>query len=282
MQRCDQFRPPPPPRLDHARYAADFNEVKRLGVRNSAARTVYETETAHFWSDFTSTVTPPGHWNQITRVIANDRALKLSEKARLLALLNLVLADAGIVAWDAKYTFNFWRPITAIRNGDADRNPDTTKDQDWQPLLVSPAFPEYVSGHSTFSGAAAAVLAHFFGGDEVTFRITSDSLPGVVREYHSLVKTAEEIGHSRILGGIHFTSSDKAGRASGAALGAYVCRRFLIASEPGSNRNQHAQLGPGPGSPRLASFPPLKVPGFWRSVEVGSESAFANRFARSE
>ena len=242
MTSCEQFRPPPPPRLDGAQYAADLNEIKLLGGRNSTARTPAETETARFWSDFTGTVTPPGHWNQMARGIANDRGLKLAEKARLLALLNLALADAGIIAWDAKYTYNFWRPITAVRNADNDGNAETTAEKDWQPLLTSPPFPEYISGHSAFSGAAATVLGLFFGSDQIDFRVGSDTLPGVFREYHDLAATAREIGHSRILGGIHFTSSDKAGRASGGALGEYVFRHFLLA-KAGTMRNQRAQAG---------------------------------------
>ena len=241
MHRCDQFRPPPPPKLDGPQYAADFNEVKSLGQRDSAVRTAYETQTALFWSDFTGTVTPPGHWNQVARAIANDRKLRLPEKARLLALLNVALADAGIVAWDAKYAFNFWRPVTAIRRATDDANPLTDPDAGWQPLLTTPPFPEYVSAHSTFSGAAATVLALFFGQDEIPFQIGSDSVPGLVRAYRSLSGAASEIGHSRILGGIHFPSADKAGRAAGRELGRYVFKNLLTEQGPLSLKDRHAR-----------------------------------------
>jgi membrane-associated phospholipid phosphatase len=264
MRRCDQFRPPPPPKLGQSQYAADFNEVKRLGGRNSAARTPDETEIAQFWSDFTSTVTTPGHWNQIARVIAGNRGLRFTEKTRMLALLNLALADAAVVAWDAKYGYNFWRPITAIHRAVEDANPQTTSDPAWQPLVVTPPFPEYVSGHSTFSGAAAAVLAAYFGGDKVRFRIGNDSLPGLYREYHSLSALAAEIGHSRILGGIHFPSAEKAGRTSGRALGTYVFGHFLRERSPSALPHERAQYQPVPSDLlRRASdsFLPLAMAG---------------------
>jgi len=129
---------------------------------------------------------------------------------------------------NAKYTYNFWRPVTAIRQADTDGNPDTEKDSEWNPLLITPAFPEYVSGHSTFSGAAAAVLAEFFGNDAMRFEVTSDSVPGEVRVYESFEKTAEEIGCSRIYGGIHFPSADRNGRKAGSGLGKYVVNSFLV------------------------------------------------------
>ena len=118
-----------------------------------------------------------------------------------------------------KHAFNFWRPITAIPNADIDGNPDTVSDPTWTPLLVTPNFPEYISGHSTFSGAAAAVLAAFFGSDNVPFTTTSEDMPGVSRSYNSFSQAAEEAGMSRIYGGIHFLSANLNGLASGAELG---------------------------------------------------------------
>ena len=150
----------------------------------------------------------------------------LEENARLFALLNIAEADAGIIAWDCKYKFEFWRPVTAIRNGDLDPPVETEKDAAWTPLLVTPPFPEYTSGHSTFSGAAAAVLAAFFEGD-IPFTTESDDLPGVVRSFSSFTVAAQEAGMSRIYGGIHFLSANEAGLASGALLGAYVSENFM-------------------------------------------------------
>ncbi len=222
-----QFRPPPPPRVDTATYAAEFNLTKRLGGATSASRSAEQTLVATFWADGAGTVTPPGHWNVIAQEVSKQRHLSQDQNARLFALLNLSLADAGIVAWDAKYAFNYWRPITAIQNADADRNPATEKDATWTPLLATPPFPEYVSGHSTFSGAAATVLTKFFGSDRMTFAATSDALPGVTRTFHSFSQAAVEAGMSRIYGGIHFMAGNSQGLQAGARLGSYVCKNAL-------------------------------------------------------
>ena len=222
-----QFRPPLPPALDSAEWASDFNLTKELGRADSATRTAEQTAIARFWADGGGTVTPPGHWNVIAGDIADQRGNTLEQNARLFALLNTAEADAAIIAWDCKYAFNFWRPITAIRNADTDGNPDTESDPDWTPLLVTPNFPEYISGHSTFSGAAAAVVAAFFGSDDIPFTTTSEDLPGVSRSYGSFSEAAEEAGMSRIYGGIHFPSANLNGLASGAELGGYVAENFL-------------------------------------------------------
>ena len=230
-----QFRPAGPPALDSVRYAQDVNLTMSLGALNSTNRTAYQTESARFWSDFSNTVTPPGHWNQIAQSALTNLNFTLEEEARLYALLNLALADAGIVAWDAKYEFDLWRPVTAIQNADLDGNPATIADPGWLPLLNTPSHPEYLSGHSTFSGAAASLLALFMGTDNVVFSIGSDGLPNVVRIYDSFSATADEIGLSRIWGGIHFLSADLDGLAAGNALGEYVFNNYLTAvPEPGT------------------------------------------------
>jgi membrane-associated phospholipid phosphatase len=218
VSNAARFRPPGPPALHTQRYAEEFEQVKRLGGLHSTARTPEQTLIARFWSDFSYTVTPAGHWNQIAQDVSRRHGFTLAQNARLFALLNFALADASLVAWDAKYAFNSWRPITAIQEADRDGNPGTEADPDWQPLLVTPPFPEYISGHSVFSGAAARVLAGVLGRDAVIFSATSDTLPGVVRTYHSLWEAAEEIGMSRIYGGIHFLSADLDGLAAGRAV----------------------------------------------------------------
>src|SRR5262249_55218942 len=149
-------------------WADAFNEVKSLGAANSPTRTEEQTQIARFWVDGLGTYTPPGHWNQIAGEIAQARGNSLAENARLFMQLNVALADAAIVAWDAKYHAEFWRPVTAIRAAASDGNDETAADPGWTSLLVTPNFPEYVSGHSTFSGAAEAILAAAFGAD-VTF-----------------------------------------------------------------------------------------------------------------
>lgn len=226
MTGGEQFRPSAPPALDSPGWISDYILTKELGSVSSATRTIEQTAIARFWADGAGTVTPPGHWNVIAQDVAGQRGTTLEENARLFALLNIAEADAAIVSWDCKYKFDFWRPVTAIRNGDLDPPVETEKDAGWTPLLVTPPFPEYTSGHSTFSGAAAVVLATFFGGD-IPFVTESEDLPGVVRSFSSFSAAAQEAGISRIYGGIHFQSANEAGLASGGALGDYVSANFL-------------------------------------------------------
>lgn len=222
----DQFQPDGPEALDSAKYATEFNQVKELGSIDSTTRTDDQTEIAKFWADGPGTFTPPGHWNQIAESVALAQGNTLSENARLFALLNIAQADAAIVAWDAKYEYDLWRPVTAIQQADTDGNPDTIADPNWEPVLVTPPFPEYVSGHSTFSGAADAVLTSFFG-DNLSFTTGSLSTPGISRSFNSFSEAASEAGMSRIYGGIHFDSGNEDGLAAGRALGNYVAENFL-------------------------------------------------------
>ena len=220
-------RPLPPPALASPQWAAECNEVKALGAFNSPLRTAEQSEIAQFWADGAGTETPPGHWNHIATDVANARGNSMTENARLFALLNIAMADAAIVAWDAKYHYNFWRPVTAIRNGATDGNPDTAADPEWNPYLVTPPFPDYVSGHSTFSGAAARILANFYGRDDISFTTGSDALPNVRRTFASFSAAANEAGISRVYGGIHFRSASDAGLAAGRAIGDFVYERVL-------------------------------------------------------
>ena len=221
-----QFRPDGPSALDSAVYTTDFNQVKELGSLNSTTRTAEQTEIAKFWANGAGTFTPPGHWNQIAQNVAVQKGNSLLDNARLFALLDISLADAGIAAWDAKYQDNFWRPITAIQKADTDGNANTIADTNWQPLLTTPAFPEYVSGHSTFSGAAATILTSLLG-DNVGFTINSLGTPGIERQFTSFTAAAEEAGMSRIYGGIHFNSANVDGLATGRKIGNYVLQNLL-------------------------------------------------------
>jgi membrane-associated phospholipid phosphatase len=232
MRSGAQFRPTGPPALTSAAYTASFQEVKALGAIQSTVRTPEQTRIALFWADGDGTATPPGHWNRIAQSVAVARGNSLAENARLFALLNIALADAGVVAWDCKFHFDFWRPISAIRNADLTNNPDTIADPDWTPLIRTPPFPTYTSGHSTFSAAAAAVLANFYGTDDVRFTSTSEGLPGVTRSFASFSAAAGEAGMSRIYGGIHWSFDNSAGLASGRELGNYVSRNFLVPRVP--------------------------------------------------
>ena len=229
------FRPPAPPALDSAQWAADFNETKRLGAANSVERTADQTIIAQFWANGAGTETPPGHWNRIAKSISEAHGLSLLENARLFALLNIAQADAAIVCWDCKYTYNFWRPVTAIRNADLDGNDATEKDATWSSFLVTPNFPEYTSGHSTFSGAGARVIENFFGTDDITFTVDSDGAPGHFRTFNKLSAAANESGMSRIYGGIHFQSANQWGLASGRAAADYITSHLLLPKHQGKD-----------------------------------------------
>jgi membrane-associated phospholipid phosphatase len=227
LPTAGEFRPPGPPALTSEAYAASYRRVMALGAAGSRVRTRDQTEVAFFWADGEGTVTPPGHWNRIAQTVAAARGLTVVENARLFAALNVALADAAIACWECKYGSDFWRPVTAVRAAGRLGGPALSGDACWSPLLPTPPFPSYTSGHSTFSGAAAAVLADFFGTDAVRFASTSDGLPGVVRSYLSFTAAAEEAGLSRIYGGIHWDFDNADGLACGRKVGEYVSRHFF-------------------------------------------------------
>jgi hypothetical protein len=215
LKSADQFRPTAPPDISSEAFARELDTVRELGGKVSAKRTTAETETAHFWSDFSYTTSPPGHWNDIARQLA--ARLRVKESARLFALLNLAMADAGIACWDCKYHYNYWRPVTALRHAG---------EKDWLPLLNTPPHPDYVSGHSAFSGAAVAVLHHFFGTDKLTFTADSDTVKNVTRCYTGIQACADEISRSRVLGGIHLSSACREGLALGRKVGEWTVVNF--------------------------------------------------------
>jgi hypothetical protein len=217
-----QLRPAGPPLLTDKAYTASFEEVKRLGEKHSRDRTREQTEIAYFWADGEGTVTPPGHWNRIAQDVSRQKRLNLVENARMFALLNVAMADVGIACWDCKFHFHFWRPVQAIREAERDHNRDTTVDPTWEPLLPTPPFPAYTSGHSSFSSAGATALALALGTDEVPFETTSDGLPGVTRRFRSFSAAAEEAGMSRIYGGIHWQFDNTDGLAGGKKVATYV------------------------------------------------------------
>ena len=228
MTSSSQFRPPGPPSLDSQQYAADYEEVKELGAAVGSTRTEDQTEIALFWADGAGTETPPGHWNSIAQIIADARGNTLEENARLFALLNIAMADAAICSWDAKYTFDFWRPVTAIAFAEPQLN--------WMSFIVTPPFPDYVSGHSTISAAAATVLPLFYDTEDLPFTTGSDFLPGVYRSFSTCFDAAEEAALSRIYGGIHFRTASADGLQSGASIGQWTFTHYL---QPKHNHSRH-------------------------------------------
>jgi PAP2 superfamily len=201
-----QFAPPGPPRLTSARYARDLAEVQAFGSAASTVRTAEQTQTAIFWQDDT----PAAIWNRVADQLAQARHTTLIGNARLLAQVNIALADATIAIWNAKNTYNFWRPVTAIR---------AASDPAWTPLLPTPAFQEYPSGHSGVSSAAASVLAAFYGND-TSFTVTSAGLPGVQRDFTSFSAAVRQVEDARVYAGFHFRFSC----IDAATLGAHVAR----------------------------------------------------------
>jgi hypothetical protein len=247
MARGDQFRVEPPPALSSAAFAAAYNEVKAIGRRTSHVRTAEQTEIAYFWEDGAGTVTPPGHWHVIAQCFARRFHNSLLENARLFALLAIAQADAAISAWDSKFVYDHFRPITAItEEAHLDGNPATALDPTWVSLLPTPPFPSYTSGHSTFSAASARILALFYGTDAIAFSGAApdpqrwpDVLPGVVRSWTSLSQAAEEAGQSRIYGGIHWQYDNQAALEAGAAIGEYVFGKVLQPRDCAIGRGRH-------------------------------------------
>ncbi len=224
-----QFRLGPPPAVGSAAYLAALDDVQKLGAANGSTRTADQTNIALFWADGGGTVTPPGHWNEIAQTVAIQQGNTMEQNARMMALLNMSLADAAIACWDMKYDYSFWRPITAIQDA---TNPN--QDTSWTPLIATPPFPTYVSGHSTFSGAAADILAEFFGTDNISFTATSETVPNT-RSFTSFSQAAEEAGRSRIYGGIHFEFDNQGGLGVGNEIGQFVMANELQAvPEPAS------------------------------------------------
>jgi membrane-associated phospholipid phosphatase len=222
-----QFRPVAPPAITTTEYSSAFALIRQLGALDSTTRNADQTATAFFWAGGAGTATPPGQWNMIAQTVAVQQDLSTPEASRMYALLNMALADAAIVAWDAKYVYDYWRPITAIQNGNTDGNAGTPGDPAWQPLINTPPFPSYTSGHSTFSSAAAAVLSAFYGTDTISFTAKSEAVGVADRTFRSFTAAANEAGMSRIYGGIHFGFDNKAGLTSGRALGNWVASRMI-------------------------------------------------------
>jgi hypothetical protein len=214
-----QFRPDGPPALTSARYAAEFNETKTMGSLNSLSRTADQTLFSRFWNASSASA----YWNQIALSLADKRHFSLSKRAHLLALLNLAVADAGIGCFEAKYTYVFWRPITAIPLANTDGNPATIEDLSFTTLLITPNHPEYPSGHSCLSGAAGEILAKTFG-EHANLTVTSDApeMAGVVRSYRGFSEILQEIKDARVFAGIHFRSACNAGQQLGAGVADYV------------------------------------------------------------
>lgn len=232
IQSPSQFGPTGPPALTSTRYATDFNETKTMGSATSTLRTPDQTVASWFWASSTATYI----WNTVALSLLDDRrgwdddwkerwhgrhGNSLVSHARLLALIQVAMADAAIGCWESKYNHVFWRPVTAIPLADTDGNAATVPDAAWTPLFATPAHPEYPSGHSCISGAATGVLAEFFG-DRTRFVAESDTMLGVTRSFRSFSSSLEEVKNARIFAGIHFRAATEDGTVLGANVAEYV------------------------------------------------------------
>jgi uncharacterized protein (TIGR03118 family) len=222
-----QFRPPAPPALTSPEYTAAFNEVKDIGRVDSTVRTPEQTEVARFWEAKAGTPQIAGYWNEIAEDAAMSQGNTLDQNARLFAELNVALADETIAFFDAKYTYNRWRPVTAIQLADQTGNPDTVADPTWLPLLNTANHPSWVSAHGGISGAASEVLANFFGTDNINVSLTSEDLAGVTHSFAGFTAGAAEAENSVVWSGTHFRFDVTAGDAQGRSVAQFVDQNFF-------------------------------------------------------
>ena len=220
-----QFRAsPPPPHLTSGKYARDYNEVKALGGLDNSARSVEQTDIAYFFADNSILL-----WTRVVRTVSGAHLSNIGDSARLFALVYVAIADAYITSWDSKVHWNFWRPITAIHEGDKDGNPRTAGDLAWESLITTPSYPDYTSGANANSGATTTMLANFFGTDKVTFSMTSNT-PQVInktRPYSRFSDAAQDVVDARIYAGIHFRFADVVARRQGAHVANWAFSHFL-------------------------------------------------------
>ena len=223
LERANQFRPGPPPSLTGDVYTDAFNEVKSLGIAGSTTATPDQALTGRFWNGAIQ-----NYWNEIAQTAALAHDLTTAQNARLFALLNLSFADGVIAFYDAKYTYNFWRPVTAIREAAIAGNPETIPDPNWLPEVGNTTpDPSYPGAHAVISAAGALVLDSFFGKRHSDFNVTSEVLPGVERAFDNFEAANEEATLSRIFAGVHFRSDLTTGQALGGQIADFVVDHFL-------------------------------------------------------
>ena len=225
LKSGDQFRAAPPPPLDSHEYTEAYNEVKSMGARFNSSRTTLQTQQALFWN-----ANYPALWNRAARDLADSNSLSIGDNARLSALVNMSMADAIIASWDSKVTFVAWRPLTAIRLGDDDTNPDTIGDATWEPLINNPNYPDHTSGANNVSAAATRAMSLFFGTNEMTFIVrTTNTAAGVppTITYNKFTDAQEDVVNARIYEGIHFRFADEDARKQGRHVAQWVFGHFL-------------------------------------------------------
>ncbi|WP_028346703.1 vanadium-dependent haloperoxidase [Bradyrhizobium murdochi] len=223
MESASQFRPAPPPLLNSALYARDYNETKEMGGAKSTKRTDAQSNAVRFWTQ----ANLGSAWFQATRQASARHDLPVAESARVFALMSMAFANCFIVDWDAKFQYNFWRPITAIRNGDQDSNDATERDAGWLPLNTTPMHPEYPSQAGINAGAVRGVLEAVFGNGTENFTVTDTSDARLSRQFSSFGQMAQEHKEVRIWGGIHFRNSLEVGEAMGRKIADHLVANYM-------------------------------------------------------
>jgi hypothetical protein len=223
MTSSSQFRPGPPLALISREWADNYNEIKEIGGKNSTKRTAAQTETGRLWL-----YTGPATFYPLAVQLSTAKGLNANENARLFALLAMATADAMVAVLDAKYHYEFWRPVTAIRNGDEDNNPATERDATWEPLGPTPMHPEYPCAHCIVAGSAGTVMQAFFGtGTLPEFTLTTPTAPGVTHRWTRLQDYIDEPSNARIWSGIHYRFSTVVGTDMGRKIGEYTVQNYL-------------------------------------------------------
>ena len=218
----DQFRPGPPPKLDSETWARDYNEVKMLGSKASKQRTPQQTDIARFWEE-----TRPLVYHPVLKSVASMPGRTVSQNARFYAAATMAVDDALIAVFDAKYTYNFWRPVTAIRNGHMMKNGATAAEPGWTPFINTPMHPEYPCAHCVSSGAMGAVLNAELGSTpSPRLSSSSPSAEGKAREWVSVADFMEEVKLARIYDGVHYRNSGEVGTELGLKVGTLVTQKF--------------------------------------------------------
>jgi hypothetical protein len=214
MTSAAQFRPAPPPALTSEVWTRDVNEIREFGALKSPVRSEEQTLVGKFWF-----LTGAPTYNPIVRQVVLARKLNLLDCARVYALTSMAVADSFIAVFDAKYQYNFWRPVTAIRNADLSQNPATPRDPAWQPLGETPMHPEYPCAHCISSSAVAATLQALLGDEVGEITLTSSTAPGVTRRWTRLSNYVDEVSNARVWAGFHYRFSTEAAKEMGRKIG---------------------------------------------------------------
>ena len=241
MTRPSQFRADPPPAVASRQYAHDYIEVKSVGALNGSTRTPDQTDLAHFYAGNTFVI-----WNRALRDVSNANVNNVADSSRLFALAEMSVADALITSWNDKIHYVFWRPITAIHEGENDGNPATQGDPAWQSLIVTPPYPDYTSGAVNFATAMTKSLEHFFETDSITFSVTTtNTVPTVqdTRTYHRFSDAAQDVVDARVYSGIHFRFADEAARKQAKGIALWGYRNYMRPIRGGNLSNDLAGSG---------------------------------------